>query len=107
MAVNRYCFHSLWCVALALSACSNTENLQKSAQASAVQAQTHHPTATPTLDGVRFTPLTAAQRFTALQAGKIDVRSRITTITFQRDVQLGIEFPATDWYHQALPQPDP
>jgi len=98
MAVNRYCFHSLWCVALALSACSNTENLQKSAQASAVQAQTHHPTATPTLDGVRFTPLTAAQRFTALQTGEIDVLSRITTITFQRDIQLGIEFPATDWY---------
>jgi general L-amino acid transport system substrate-binding protein len=47
---------------------------------------------------VRFTPLTAAQRFTALQTGEIDVLSRITTITFQRDVQLGIEFPATDWY---------
>jgi general L-amino acid transport system substrate-binding protein len=47
---------------------------------------------------VRFTPLTAAQRFTALQAGEIDVLSRVTTITFQRDVQLGIEFPAIDWY---------
>jgi general L-amino acid transport system substrate-binding protein len=47
---------------------------------------------------VRFTPLTAAQRFTALQTGEIDVLSRITTITFQRDVQLGIEFPAIDWY---------
>jgi general L-amino acid transport system substrate-binding protein len=47
---------------------------------------------------VRFTPLTAAQRFTALQTGEIDVLSRITTITFQRDVQLGMEFPATDWY---------
>jgi general L-amino acid transport system substrate-binding protein len=47
---------------------------------------------------VRFTPLTAAQRFTALQTGEIDVLSRITTITFQRDVQLGIEFPATNWY---------
>ena len=43
---------------------------------------------------VRFTPLTAAQRFTALQTGEVDVLSRITTITFQRDVQLGIEFPA-------------
>src|SRR5262245_46742366 len=42
---------------------------------------------------VRFTPLTAAQRFTALQTGEVDVLSRITTITFQRDVQLGIEFP--------------
>ena len=47
---------------------------------------------------VRFTPLTAAQRFTVLQTGEIDVLSRITTITFQRDVQLGIEFPATNWY---------
>lgn len=47
---------------------------------------------------VRFTPLTAAQRFTALQAGEIDVLSRVTTVTFQRDVQLGIEFPAIDWY---------
>ena len=47
---------------------------------------------------VRFTPLTAAQRFTALQAGDVDVLSRITTITFQRDVRLGIEFPAVNWY---------
>lgn len=47
---------------------------------------------------VRFTPLTAAQRFTALQSGEIDVLSRVTTITFQRDVQLGIEFPVTNWY---------
>lgn len=47
---------------------------------------------------VRFTPLTSAQRFTALQTGEIDVLSRNTTITFQRDIQLGIEFPATNWY---------
>jgi general L-amino acid transport system substrate-binding protein len=47
---------------------------------------------------VRFTPLTAAQRFTALQTGEIDVLSRVTTITFQRDVQLGMEFPATNWH---------
>ncbi len=47
---------------------------------------------------VRFTPLTSPQRFTALQSGEIDVLSRVTTITFQRDVQLGIEFPATNWY---------
>jgi len=45
---------------------------------------------------VRFTPLTSAQRFTALQSGEVDVL--LTTITFQRDVQLGIEFPATNWY---------
>jgi general L-amino acid transport system substrate-binding protein len=47
---------------------------------------------------VRFTPLTAAQRFTALQTGEVDVLSRNTTITFQRDVRLGIEFPAINWY---------
>src|SRR5262245_2978276 len=47
---------------------------------------------------VRFTPLTSAQRFAALQSGEVDVLSRITTITFQRDVQLGIEFPAINWY---------
>jgi general L-amino acid transport system substrate-binding protein len=47
---------------------------------------------------VRFTPLTAAQRFTALQSGEIDVLARVTTVTFQRDVQLGIEFPANNWY---------
>jgi len=146
MAVNRYCFCSLWFVALALSACSNTGNLRDSVEAPPAQAQTHHSSATPTLDGVRrkgfvqcgvttgvagfsapdahgqwrgldvdvcraiaaavlgdatkvrFTPLTAAQRFIALQSGEIDVLSRITTITFQRDVQLGIEFPASDWY---------
>ena len=47
---------------------------------------------------VRFTPLTSPQRFAALQSGEIDVLSRVTTITFQRDVQLGIEFPAINWY---------
>src|SRR5512145_1970330 len=47
---------------------------------------------------VRFTPLTAAQRFAVLQAGEIDVLARVTTVTFQRDVQLGIEFPAINWY---------
>jgi general L-amino acid transport system substrate-binding protein len=47
---------------------------------------------------VRFTPLSAAQRFTALQTGEVDVLSRVTTITFQRDIQLGIEFPAINWY---------
>ena len=47
---------------------------------------------------IRFTPLTAAQRFTALQTGEVDVLSRITTITSQRDVQLGIELPVTNWY---------
>jgi general L-amino acid transport system substrate-binding protein len=47
---------------------------------------------------VRYTPLTSAQRFASLQAGEIDLLSRVTTVTFQRDVQLGIEFPAINWY---------
>jgi len=47
---------------------------------------------------VRYTPLTASQRFTSLQSGEVDVLSRNTTITFERDAQLGIEFPAIDWY---------
>ncbi len=47
---------------------------------------------------VRFTPLTAIERFTALQSGEIDLLSRVTTVTFQRDVQLGMEFPVINWY---------
>jgi general L-amino acid transport system substrate-binding protein len=47
---------------------------------------------------VRYSPLASAHRFTALQTGEIDVLSRITTFNFQRDVQLGIEFPAINWY---------
>ncbi|NBC32845.1 MAG: transporter substrate-binding domain-containing protein, partial [Alphaproteobacteria bacterium] len=40
-------------------------------------------------EAVRFTPLTAQQRFTALQAGEIDVLSRNTTWTLTRDSALG------------------
>jgi hypothetical protein len=47
---------------------------------------------------VRYTPLSSAQRFTALQTGEVDMLSRNTTISFQRDAQLGIELPAVDWY---------
>jgi general L-amino acid transport system substrate-binding protein len=41
---------------------------------------------------VRFQPYSAQQRFTALQSGEIDVLSRNTTWTFQRDIQLGLEY---------------
>src|SRR5471032_2949725 len=34
---------------------------------------------------VRFTPLTAVQRFTALQSGEIDILARNTTWTVSRD----------------------
>ncbi len=41
---------------------------------------------------VRFVPLSAQQRFTALQSGEIDVLSRNTTWTLSRDTNLGISF---------------
>jgi len=47
---------------------------------------------------VRYTPLTAQQRFTALQSGEVDILSRNTTWTFQRDAQLGIDFVAINFY---------
>jgi general L-amino acid transport system substrate-binding protein len=47
---------------------------------------------------VRFVPLTAQQRFTALQSGEIDVLSRNTTWTSQRDIELGINFTGVDYY---------
>ena len=39
---------------------------------------------------VKFTPLSAQQRFTALQSGEIDVLSRNTTVTLTRDASLGL-----------------
>ncbi|WP_426956194.1 amino acid ABC transporter substrate-binding protein [Muricoccus radiodurans] len=50
---------------------------------------------------VRFQPYSAAQRFTALQSGEIDVLSRNTTWTFQRDIQLGLEFTGVAFYDGA------
>ncbi|OZA79162.1 MAG: amino acid ABC transporter substrate-binding protein, partial [Azorhizobium sp. 39-67-5] len=41
---------------------------------------------------VRFTPLSAKDRFTALQSGAIDVLSRNTTWTMSRDTTLGFNF---------------
>src|SRR5436309_15754844 len=40
-------------------------------------------------DKVKYVPLTAQQRFTALQSGEVDVLSNNTTWTLQRDTQLG------------------
>jgi general L-amino acid transport system substrate-binding protein len=50
---------------------------------------------------VRFQPYSAAQRFVALQSGEIDVLSRNSTFTFQRDIQLGLEFAAILYYDGA------
>jgi general L-amino acid transport system substrate-binding protein len=47
---------------------------------------------------VKFVPLTAADRFTALQSGEIDVLSRNTTWTMSRDTSLGIDFAAVNFY---------
>jgi general L-amino acid transport system substrate-binding protein len=47
---------------------------------------------------VRFVPLTAQQRFTALQSGEIDLLARNTTWTSQRDIELGINFTGVDYY---------
>ncbi len=47
---------------------------------------------------VRFVPLTAAIRFTALQSAEIDVLIRNTTLTFQRDNTLGLEIGAVTFY---------
>jgi general L-amino acid transport system substrate-binding protein len=47
---------------------------------------------------VRYVPLTAQQRFTALQSGEIDVLSRNTTWTSQRDIELGLNFTGVTYY---------
>lgn len=47
---------------------------------------------------VKFTPLSAAQRFTALQSGEVDVLSRNTTLTLVRDASLGLHFAGV-WYY--------
>ena len=47
---------------------------------------------------VRYAPLTAQQRFTALQSGEIDVLSRNTTWTLTRDASLGLHFVGVNFY---------
>jgi general L-amino acid transport system substrate-binding protein len=47
---------------------------------------------------VKFVPLTAKDRFTALQSGDIDVLSRNTTWTLSRDAALGLDFAAVTYY---------
>jgi general L-amino acid transport system substrate-binding protein len=41
---------------------------------------------------VKYVPLTAQQRFTALQSGEVDILSNNTTWTLQRDTDLGFDF---------------
>ena len=47
---------------------------------------------------VKFTPLSAKERFTALQAGEIDVLSRNTTWTLERDAAIGLTFVGVNFY---------
>src|SRR5271163_4273837 len=47
---------------------------------------------------VKYVPLTAKDRFTALQSGEIDVLSRNTTWTMSRDTQLGVDFASVNYY---------
>src|SRR2546427_4130748 len=47
---------------------------------------------------VKFTPLSAKDRFTALQSGEIDVLSRNSTWTLSRDTSLGLNFAAVNYY---------
>ncbi len=47
---------------------------------------------------VKFTPLTAQQRFTALQSGEIDVLTRNATRTLSRETQLGLNFVTVNYY---------
>ncbi|HYC34992.1 MAG TPA: amino acid ABC transporter substrate-binding protein [Usitatibacter sp.] len=47
---------------------------------------------------VKYVPLTAQQRFTALQSGEIDVLSRNTTWTLTRDASLGLHFVGVTYY---------
>jgi general L-amino acid transport system substrate-binding protein len=47
---------------------------------------------------VRYVPLTAQNRFTALQSGEVDMAARNTTVTLSRDTSLGFDFPAINFY---------
>ena len=47
---------------------------------------------------VKFVPVTAQQRFTALQSGEVDMLSNNTTETLTRDTALGFDFGAITYY---------
>jgi general L-amino acid transport system substrate-binding protein len=47
---------------------------------------------------VKYTPLTAKTRFTALQSGEIDVLTRNATQTLTRDTDLGLDFVQVNYY---------
>jgi general L-amino acid transport system substrate-binding protein len=47
---------------------------------------------------VKWVPLNAQQRFTALQSGEVDILSRNTTFTLTRDASLGLFITAVTYY---------
>lgn len=47
---------------------------------------------------VKWVPLNAQQRFTALQSGEVDILSRNTTNTLSRDASLGLHFVGVSYY---------
>jgi len=47
---------------------------------------------------IKYVPLNAQQRFTALQSGEVDVLSRNTTFTLTRDASLGLHDTAVTYY---------
>jgi general L-amino acid transport system substrate-binding protein len=47
---------------------------------------------------VKWVPLNAQQRFTALQSGEVDILSRNTTWTLTRDASLGMNFTGVTYY---------
>ena len=51
-----------------------------------------------TQKAVKFTPLSAKERFTALQSGDVDLLSRNTTWTMSRDTALGLNFSVVNYY---------
>lgn len=47
---------------------------------------------------VKYVPLTAKERFTALQSGEVDLLSRNTTWTMSRDTSSGLNFAGVNYY---------
>lgn len=49
-------------------------------------------------NAAKFSPLSAKERFTALQSGEVDMLPRNTTWTISRDTSLGLNFRAVNYY---------
>ena len=49
-------------------------------------------------NAAKYTPLSAKERFTALQSGEVDVLTRNTTWTMERDTTLGLTFAGVNYY---------